>query len=169
MHEVRGVLKTTCCVVGAGPAGAILALLLARRGISVVLLEAHGDFDRDFRGDTVHPAIMAILRSQRQAALPGAMRVLLSTPFVQQFPLRWMALGVWPCHLRLELRPAVGVSRTARGTRPWRGERMREGRLRENRAGRSAVVEAVQIVVIHGLSRILPATACARRSSTEKS
>jgi 2-polyprenyl-6-methoxyphenol hydroxylase-like FAD-dependent oxidoreductase len=48
-------------VVGAGPAGALLALLLARRGIPVLLLEAHADFDRDFRGDTVHPAIMEIL------------------------------------------------------------------------------------------------------------
>ena len=52
---------TTCCVVGAGPAGAVLALLLARQGIPVVLLEAHGDLDRDFRGDTVHPAILEAL------------------------------------------------------------------------------------------------------------
>ena len=58
---LRAVSQTTCCVVGAGPAGAILALLLARRGIQVTLLEAHADFDRDFRGDTVHPAIMEIL------------------------------------------------------------------------------------------------------------
>src|SRR5919199_238782 len=58
---LRAVAQTTCCVVGAGPAGAILALLLARRGIPVTLLEAHADFDRDFRGDTVHPAIMEIL------------------------------------------------------------------------------------------------------------
>ena len=50
------VRRTACCVVGAGPAGAVLALLLARQGIPVVLLEAQGDFDRDFRGDTVHPA-----------------------------------------------------------------------------------------------------------------
>lgn len=60
-HEVLDTHETTCCVVGAGPAGALLALLLARRGIPVTLLEAHGDFDRDFRGDTVHPAIMEIL------------------------------------------------------------------------------------------------------------
>src|SRR5207253_2485475 len=53
--------ETTCCVVGAGPAGTILALLLARRGVSVTLLEAHGDFERDFRGDTIHPAILEIL------------------------------------------------------------------------------------------------------------
>jgi 2-polyprenyl-6-methoxyphenol hydroxylase-like FAD-dependent oxidoreductase len=52
---------TTCCIVGAGPAGAILALLLARKGIEVTLLEEHMDFARDFRGDTVHPSTMEIL------------------------------------------------------------------------------------------------------------
>jgi 2-polyprenyl-6-methoxyphenol hydroxylase-like FAD-dependent oxidoreductase len=55
------VQQTTCCVVGAGPAGAVLALLLARKGIHVTLLEAHGDFDRDFRGDSLHPAILEIM------------------------------------------------------------------------------------------------------------
>lgn len=53
--------QTTCCVVGAGPAGAFLALQLARQGIPVVLLEAHKTFDREFRGDTIHPAIMEVL------------------------------------------------------------------------------------------------------------
>ncbi|MGH2588649.1 MAG: FAD-dependent oxidoreductase [Dehalococcoidia bacterium] len=60
-HEVGDVRRTTCCIVGAGPAGAVLALLLARQRIPVVLLEAHGDFDRDFRGDSLHPAILEIL------------------------------------------------------------------------------------------------------------
>ena len=50
------VTRTTCCVVGAGPGGMILSLLLARRGVDVMLLESHLDFDRDFRGDTVHPS-----------------------------------------------------------------------------------------------------------------
>lgn len=43
-----------CCIVGGGPAGMVLALLLARQGIEVVLLESRRDFDRDFRGDTLH-------------------------------------------------------------------------------------------------------------------
>ena len=53
--------ETTCCIVGSGPAGAVLALLLARKGIPVTLLEEHMDFDRDFRGDTVHPSVMEIM------------------------------------------------------------------------------------------------------------
>lgn len=53
--------QTTCCVVGAGPGGAILSLLLARQGIPVTLLEAHEDFDRDFRGDTIHPNVLHLM------------------------------------------------------------------------------------------------------------
>ena len=54
--------RTTCCVVGAGPAGVMLSLLLARAGIPVTLLEAHRDFDRDFRGDTIHPSTLEVLQ-----------------------------------------------------------------------------------------------------------
>src|ERR671931_1025471 len=53
--------QTTCCVVGAGPAGAVLAYLLARQGIPALLLEQHEDFDRDFRGDTLHPSVLEIM------------------------------------------------------------------------------------------------------------
>lgn len=60
-HDVTHVFQTTCCIVGGGPAGAMLALLLARQGVSVMLLEAHHDFERDFRGDTVHPSVLHIL------------------------------------------------------------------------------------------------------------
>lgn len=53
--------RTTACIVGGGPGGAVLALLLARKGVDVTLLEAHPDFDREFRGDTLHPSVMEIL------------------------------------------------------------------------------------------------------------
>jgi len=58
---IRDVMRTTCCVVGGGPGGAVLALLLARAGVGVTLLEAHPDFDREFRGDTLHPSVMEIM------------------------------------------------------------------------------------------------------------
>src|SRR5262245_34018175 len=54
-------IQTSCCVVGGGPAGVMLSLLLARAGVPVVLLEARKDFDRDFRGDTIHPSTLEVL------------------------------------------------------------------------------------------------------------
>jgi len=53
--------RTGCLIAGGGPAGVVLTLLLARRGIRVTLLEAHKDFDRDFRGDTIHPSTLEML------------------------------------------------------------------------------------------------------------
>jgi 2-polyprenyl-6-methoxyphenol hydroxylase-like FAD-dependent oxidoreductase len=53
--------KTTCLVVGGGPAGMMLGYLLARSGVQTIVLEKHGDFLRDFRGDTVHPSTTELM------------------------------------------------------------------------------------------------------------
>ncbi|MFN8071497.1 MAG: FAD-dependent oxidoreductase [Mycobacterium sp.] len=53
--------RTSCAIVGGGPAGMVLGLLLARAGVEVTLLEKHADFLRDFRGDTVHPSTLRLL------------------------------------------------------------------------------------------------------------
>ncbi|HEY0403179.1 MAG TPA: FAD-dependent oxidoreductase [Blastococcus sp.] len=50
-----------CCIAGGGPAGMMLGFLLARQGVEVMVLEKHGDFLRDFRGDTVHPSTLRLL------------------------------------------------------------------------------------------------------------
>jgi 2-polyprenyl-6-methoxyphenol hydroxylase-like FAD-dependent oxidoreductase len=54
-------LATRCCIVGGGPAGMMLGFLLARTGVGSVVLEKHGDFLRDFRGDTVHPSTLNVM------------------------------------------------------------------------------------------------------------
>ena len=53
--------RVQCCIVGAGPAGLVLGLLLARQGVSVKVLELHPDLARDFRGDTVHASTLEML------------------------------------------------------------------------------------------------------------
>ncbi len=66
--------RTTCLVIGGGPAGMVLGLLLARAGVAVTVLEKHADFLRDFRGDTVHASTLTLLDElglgERFAALP---------------------------------------------------------------------------------------------------
>jgi 2-polyprenyl-6-methoxyphenol hydroxylase-like FAD-dependent oxidoreductase len=54
-------LNVQCCIAGGGPAGMMLGLLLARAGVHIVVLEKHGDFLRDFRGDTIHPSTLELM------------------------------------------------------------------------------------------------------------
>ncbi|MEF2073683.1 FAD-dependent oxidoreductase [Consotaella aegiceratis] len=49
------------CIVGAGPAGLMLGLLLARAGVGTTVVEKHTDFLRDFRGDTIHPSTLEVM------------------------------------------------------------------------------------------------------------
>ncbi len=75
MNEELGASQvvTTCCIVGGGPAGVMLGLLLARAGVAVTVLEKHRDFNRDFRGDTVHPATLEIM--YELGLLPSLLRL----------------------------------------------------------------------------------------------
>ena len=54
-------MDTDVCVVGGGPAGMMLAVLLLRAGLRVVVLEKHADFLRDFRGDTIHASTLNLM------------------------------------------------------------------------------------------------------------
>jgi len=54
-------IAVRCCIAGGGPAGMMLGLLLARRGVDVLVLEKHADFLRDFRGDTIHPSTLEVM------------------------------------------------------------------------------------------------------------
>jgi 2-polyprenyl-6-methoxyphenol hydroxylase-like FAD-dependent oxidoreductase len=54
-------IETGCCIVGGGPAGMMLGLMLARAGVEVTVLEKHADFFRDFRGDTIHPSTLELV------------------------------------------------------------------------------------------------------------
>jgi 2-polyprenyl-6-methoxyphenol hydroxylase-like FAD-dependent oxidoreductase len=61
-------------ICGGGPAGMMAGLLFARAGVKTLVIEKHGDFLRDFRGDTVHPSTLGLFHEL------GALDALLSRP-----------------------------------------------------------------------------------------
>ncbi len=54
-------VHVNACIVGGGPAGMMLGLLLARRGASVLVLEGHENFDREYRGEVLQPSTAHLL------------------------------------------------------------------------------------------------------------
>ena len=80
-----------CCIAGCGPAGAVLGLLLARAGLDVLVLEKHGDFLRDFRGDTIHPSTLELLDqlglAERFLRLPHSQVATVALPAAAGVPL----------------------------------------------------------------------------------
>lgn len=66
--------RTGVCVVGGGPAGLLLGLLLAKRGGDVIVLEGHETFDREFRGEVLQPSTAQLLDAL------GLLRYILDQP-----------------------------------------------------------------------------------------
>ena len=54
-------IRLNTCIVGGGPAGLMLGLLLAKRGADVLVLEGHETFDREFRGEVLQPSTAHLL------------------------------------------------------------------------------------------------------------
>src|SRR6202034_2217000 len=61
MNSSAEEIATRVCIAGGGPAGMMLGYLLGRAGVEVIVLEKHGDFLRDFRGDTIHPSTLEVM------------------------------------------------------------------------------------------------------------
>jgi 2-polyprenyl-6-methoxyphenol hydroxylase-like FAD-dependent oxidoreductase len=57
------IMNTQVCIIGAGPGGAALGLLLARSGIEVIVVERSKTHQREFRGEFISPDSVEILES----------------------------------------------------------------------------------------------------------
>jgi 2-polyprenyl-6-methoxyphenol hydroxylase-like FAD-dependent oxidoreductase len=102
--------STDLLIAGGGPAGMMAGLLFARAGVKTLVLEKHGDFLRDFRGDTVHPSTLRLFselglldafldrphdRLRSPAALIGGRRVEIGDLFTYFDP-RWNFIALMP-------------------------------------------------------------------------
>src|SRR5579863_7237057 len=97
-------------VVGAGPAGALLSCLLARRGVTVTLLERQTDFSREFRGEILMPSGIAAIHEaglrQQFDALPN-LQIGTAQLFRGEQPNFTFALDGLPVRPRVVPQPAM--------------------------------------------------------------
>src|SRR5918996_2480546 len=102
--------ETDLVIAGGGPAGMMAGLLFARAGVRTLVLEKHGDFLRDFRGDTVHPSTLRLFlelglldrllerphnKFRAFRALIGGRRIEIGD-FFSAFDPRWNFLALMP-------------------------------------------------------------------------
>ncbi|WP_445491344.1 FAD-dependent monooxygenase [Niallia sp. 03133] len=62
MDKMVQEVKSDICIVGAGPAGMLLGLLLAKQGLEVVVLEQNADFHREYRGEITQPRFVQLMK-----------------------------------------------------------------------------------------------------------
>ncbi|MEH7113308.1 FAD-dependent monooxygenase [Neobacillus niacini] len=55
-------IKSDVCIVGAGPAGLLLGLLLAKQGLEITVLEQNPDFHREYRGEITQPRFVQLMK-----------------------------------------------------------------------------------------------------------
>lgn len=172
MAGVNSNIQTQMCIAGGGPAGMMTGLLFARAGVDTLVLEKHGDFLRDFRGDTVHPSTLELfdqlgwldellelphVRVDRLSARVGGKFVQIAdfrhlpvpAPFIAMMP-QWDLLDfiarkakAYPC-FRLEMnREVIGI---AKGT---------EGRVCGVKLADGSSVEADLVIAADGRGSVL--------------
>lgn len=116
-------VRVSTCIVGGGPAGLMLGLLLAKRGVDVLVLEGHEDFEREFRGEVLQPStahlldklgLLEYVRAQPHSLLEAA-KVRLNGREVGEFSFKRIApeypYAIWmpqPIFLEAMLRKAQG-------------------------------------------------------------
>lgn len=59
---MTNVVKTDVCIIGSGPGGMLLSLLLVKEGFHVVLVDRQVDFGREFRGEFLQPGALLLMK-----------------------------------------------------------------------------------------------------------